>query len=218
MSVNPPAVNPSLPAVLPSAEYIRARLGTNEANWANQRGNWENYTLLALGQMSRALSIPMPSAPVTYDPVPLKSSTVHGVTRSFPVANLTAVRLGQRLLNIASGPDAQYQLSLGTADVCVEEQPIGSEMFGVGLIFNWRWRPMAGKRVFYCDYQAGMDSLPADLLEVWFQLVQLMDEERGRTGVTKLHNDKYETEYTRLLPSWAQTTMTNYKRTREMYG
>jgi hypothetical protein len=205
MSANPPIVEvAAIPTGPPDGDFILARLGVDPGQGPKQKAVYQILAQEAIEQITSFTSIPCPVATYTGERVPLRDWYDVNLTKWWPLTSLDAVRLFGTTLKIGT----EEQLSLGACDCAIDDRKEGIRV-RQGIKNTWGGNGGA----LFVDYKAGFAAYPTDLLEVFFELVMLMFNEKDRVGKSRDRLDKQEIQFIRDLPPAQQATVRRYKRT-----
>jgi hypothetical protein len=194
--------DPGLPQTLPDEAFLIQRMGMSDNVAASARNFLATISATVLGLISKTCSIPMPSKTIMTEAVYYRGNVPYLLTNFWPVTSLLTVFPGSSQTPLRIG--SELSVARGLADIAITGP--GGETLTVPQ--NW-WYPGT---TFFVSYVAGMDALPADLLEVYVELSFLLWKEKDRVGLKKNKDDVGEIEFTRDLPPWALRAMRSYKR------
>ena len=182
------------------ADIVIDRLGTPTDQAQPKRDYFTNLAPQVLELMTGLIDVPFPSRwinqelvyfndrnyrayPDYYPIISLGSATQWGSTSPWKVGTLQALSQGQ--CDIAIGPKLDCFRLNNNACFPVE---------------------------VFCTYQAGYDSLPSDLVNVFVELCLLIQQEQKRVGKTMEKIDVMQTTYTRKLSDQSQSELWRYRR------
>lgn len=193
--------DPGIPTTLPDENFLIQRMGMSDNVAASARNFLATISTTVLALISRTCSIPMPSKTVMNEAVYFRGNIPRLVPAYWPVTALYTVFAGASATSLRVGSEMQLMRGLTGAAIAGRGETIA--------IAPGCWVPGT---TFFVSYQAGMDGLPPDLLEVYVELAFLLWKEKDRVGLTQTKDDVGEIRFTRALPEWALRAMRSYRR------
>jgi hypothetical protein len=206
---------------LPDAAYIISRYGATGDTATKLTTTYTHIVPVAFGIISASTELLIPSDDVEGERMDFSGKVDFLLPAKWPVTEIIKASFPStssppnRPLRIASdGGLAQQEIFNGKADLAIGED--GETIVFSPWLSGGGWGGGWGGRGYgypiFVDYHAGLDTLPADLLEVFCQLCWLIAEERTRVGKTSDRMDVAQTNFTRKLPDWARLALDGYKR------
>lgn len=182
-----------------TAEDVVQRLSITDTS-----GVIKNYVNLivnnAYALMTSRTEIPFPSVSTANEYPFLRSYSNTVRTEYWPVNSISSASYGSTTLTVGT----MEEVNNGQKDIC-----IAPNRQGVIL----RVRPsIDGVGPLKISYNAGYDTLPYELAEVFIQTCALMWKEKDRIGDESKDIGDASIKFTRRLPNFLQTTLDRYTR------
>jgi hypothetical protein len=200
-----------LPTVLPNEDFLIERMGMSANVAASARPFLAMISATTLGLISRATSIPFGVRTVLSEAMYYRGTNPYLIPRFWPVRQVVSAFAGAS--TAALRPGTEYLLARGLCDIAItapaatgDSEALGGETLTVAP--DW-WAP--GLQ-FFVSYTAGIDSLPADMLEIYSECAFLMWKEKERVGLSQTKDKDGEIRFQRHLPPWALRSLRGYQR------